>query len=249
MENAASGNNRTVEWFFNVLSTHSNEIRLISFILGMIMKLIFGGDINDFTFFTVITLLTMFGVFFDLLHVDLSRKIVYKVPSRVWIFSIVTFVLRWVVFGTVLWSTLSSTSNDDSGSSYTKNEIILTRWAVLWMLPPSISTIRESRCMGGDLYPSAVLSILLNTILPLLLIAYLQICPDTLVDTERLNSFLVILFVAFLLPCIMANLIRKANPVWSVHLRSNWNWLGEVSRLIGVSFLLGHRLVRLMLEV
>ena len=110
-----------------------------------------------------------------------------------------------------------------------------------------MSTIRESRCMGGDLYPSAVISILMNAILPFLLIAYVHIAPNNLVKTQSLSSFLVLIFVSFLLPCMLAHLMRKSNPVWSVNLRSSWSWLGDVSRLIGVSFLLGHRLVRLFL--
>ena len=236
MENAASSNNRTFEWFFNTLKTSSNEVQLISFLLGIMLKFIFGGDLDDFMFFALLTSCTMFGVFFDLLHVNLSRKIVFKVPIRVWILSVSSFLVRWIVFGSILWSI--------DKEEIEKHAIIVARWALLFMLPPSMSTIRESRCMGGDLYPSAVISTLMNGILPLMLIAYVHIISSTTTLVNIRSSFLVLLFVGFLCPCIAAHFMRKSNPIWSVNIRSNWSWLGDVSRLVVVSFLLGHRLVR-----
>ena len=60
---------------------------------------------------------------------------------------------------------------DEEAEIVIQKEMMVARWALWWILPPSLTTASMSRWMGGDMYPSAALgTILLVAVLVLYMV-------------------------------------------------------------------------------
>jgi hypothetical protein len=104
------------------------------------------------------------------------------------------------------------------------------------LLPPAMTAPTLSLMWGGDYFLSVQSTLLLSVISPVILILV------HLSKTEmniNLSPFLVMFFLAGLVPAMAAQLQRKRNPIRTGALATNWGWIGGAS-LIPLAFITGY---------
>lgn len=162
---------------------------------------------------------------------------------------ITTYFLRSCVSTSILWSVASKWDDTIEGLNMTSTSImtdeeeeesqktaLLARWTLWWILPPAMNTTSLSVWMGGDLYPSAAISMFLSIFVPpmIVLLVYLTPGESRLIEVDKLDFFYFLLVGGFLVPTFFAQILRTYSPVGSKKHGNRWQLFGVASYIATV---------------
>lgn len=112
-------------------------------------------------------------------------------------------------------------------------------WVLFWMVPPALTSPVLSILWGGNLYPSAVLSMTLSIIAPLALVGTFAVAGSRIsINVANLNFFLLILILGLALPGAAAQFWRSKSPVDSNRHSKEWKFIGVLSVVL-IAFVTG----------
>jgi len=172
-----------------------------------------------------------------------------QVPLKLWISVIFTYFLRSCVSTSILWSVASKWDDTIEGLNVTSTSMmtdeeeeesqktaLLARWTLWWILPPAMNTTSLSVWMGGDLYPSAAISMFLSIFVPpmIVLLVYLTPGESRLIEVDKLDFFYFLLVGGFLVPTFFAQILRMYSPVGSKKHGNRWQLFGVASYIATV---------------
>lgn len=246
-----------------VVRTHATirgEIAVVAMMSGIVAKAVLEETMTIETFLILSSMCAFVSTAFAYLDVSISSTI-KKIPQRVWMFVLVCYAIRWMIFVPLLWTvvsedgggvvtnkSLSNTTSFENSASEAKASLVLIRWSIWWLLPPSMTNIAHSLEIGGNLYPSASIPVVMCVALSILMCLLLVVLPSAesdddddatyrVVNMSEIYRFVGVLVLGMLLPCALTQWWRKVRPVQSVNFRDRYRPLGVACELLGIFFL------------
>jgi len=240
------------------------EFSALAFLFGILLRLITDRNIPDTMYYICLIFFLGTSNFYAMLKVNV-RSAFHKVPLKLWVSVLSTYVLRWCVCISILWSvakrwdstieggllntttTTTTTNTTTTTTTFTQVEsqktALFARWILWWILPPAMNTTSLSVWMGGDLYPSAAVSLVLSIFVPPLIVLFVYLTPgqSRLIEVEKLDFFYYLLVGGFLVPSFVAQILRTYSPVGSKKHGNRWQLLGVTSYILTV-FMTGYKL-------
>jgi len=192
------------------------EIRLAALVagaavLGGLAQLVLRIPVPPQVFIVVLTALLAISTFFGMLrvHAGVLRGAGHSVRSTL------PFTLARLVVGlTLVWSGVG---------------VPLMLLGVFLLLPPALITPTLSLLWGGDYFTSVRQAIAESLVLPAVLVAALWLPHRFGALGPVLLGYVGVLFGAMLVPALVAQGLRRRDPIRAGQLSTNWNWLGGLA--------------------
>ncbi len=216
-----SGGSATVRKEINDRSTMwAILIYAIAFLLGCLGRGLsgFSQGVPSTLFMMIVVGCLAVSTFYSYLDIDFAasnRKVSSTIKTVVGLWMIV----RWIVGLLLIFSGVLYHNPED---------LYKVLWVIFWMVPPALTTSVLSILWGGNLYPSALLSMVLSIIAPIALITTFKFAPIP-INVGSLNFFYFILLFGLGLPGIAAQFWRSKSPVNSNRHSKEWKFIGVLA--------------------
>ncbi|MEA3514977.1 MAG: histidine phosphatase family protein [Nanoarchaeota archaeon] len=195
---------------------HSSWLIMAAAIFGILAKMAFDIQLNNFVFLTAITLLLGISVFF--ITLGLNKKAItdcLKIKKQYLIPWILKFGIAGVLFVIM-------------------KDNIASNLAIIFLMPPAFTVPTLSLLWGGGLYLAIKKTFLLSLLSPLVLAGLL--CLSDISFYSLFAPFFAIMIFSMIMPTGIAQLIRIRKPIESAKFAEHWKWLGVLAT-ISLSFI------------
>jgi len=208
---------------------HGTKLAAILFLVGMVARAL-PGLWNDPwisphlgpIFQATVTFCLAVSSWFVYLEIDLGNALANTDRGDSLIVLVVYLIRMGILATGTLW--ILQDTNSLSADMYESAQY----WALLWALPPALTTPTISLTWGGRVYLTAIGSSVLSVICGLVLNG-LALSPWLGFNPVDLVPFLVVLIVALLIPACAAQAYRACKPIDSKRYSKKWKFLGVVA--------------------